>query len=382
MGDIPADNRHSDRFITRIAGLGVRQARLSRRQLEKPEDSRSLNALECGRKPRDRVRDHAPLAVCGRSHRLPHAFAGQRIHGFHAITARVYPRIVRVHPFVDNNRAPRPEFEPRVLRERRIRPDADGQKRHIARDRPGVRSDGLRRSALADDLEELLAAVERDTVALHALPKAQAELAVEHCGQRRRQCVDDRDADPFVHETLDHLHADEPSADDHGVLHGSRVDRLAHRERIGHRPEREYAPQVEARQRRTDRRSARRQNEDVVRKDLLLAGVQVRRPHCPVLAVDAGRHMSGQNLHVFDVAEIRRVAHDAERRSGKLTIFGHDPAHIVGKTAPRVTHPVTLLEHRHVRVRADPHEPRRGLRAARDAADDHNPLRHSRLLLI
>ena len=46
MGNIPADNRDPDRIEARVARLGVRQARLSRRQLEKPEDSRSLNALE------------------------------------------------------------------------------------------------------------------------------------------------------------------------------------------------------------------------------------------------------------------------------------------------------------------------------------------------
>ncbi len=230
------------------------------------------------------------------------------------------------------------------------------------------------------------AVVERqmDAVPHQVGPDDAGEFPVER-GQHLVEQLDERHVEPNVDQVLGHLETDEPAAHHHrpphgldrldaGVVEHPREERraalhpLADGPCIRHGPHLEYPGEVDARQRRTDRRRAGGQHQRVVGLGDDLAGRDVPQVHGLRLRRDRDR------LTVRADVDRELLAEQPFVRDQQARLLRYHAPDVVGEPAVGIRHVGTALYHENLGVLVQPPEPSCTGGATGHPADDDDLL--------
>ena len=273
------------------------------------------------------------------------------------------------------------EFHARHLRQLRLRADADAEDDDVRRQRLAGRRLHLER-AVRHPREASCAVVQHDVdTVLRQMPLDVAGHLEVHRRHELVAALHDGDVQPQCDEVLGHLEADEPAADHHrpplpparlrpgvgvqaGWLGEAAVDPRPHVASVGYRPDREDARQVDARQRRPDRRRAGREYELVV----VLGG---QRAGSAVLELD-GLVLRGDADHLTTGTAVdgERLAKGVRRRQQQAGLLRDHAAHVVRQTAVGVGDVGSPLHQDDLRLLVQPAQAGGARSPARDSSDD------------
>ena len=181
-------------------------------------------------------------------------------------------------------------------------------------------------------------------------------------GEHLLAALEQRHVHPGVDEVLRGLEADEPAADHDGpaTLHRA----LAHGQRVLHRAQAQAERAVHSRGVRHEGLRSGGEDELVIALVVLAAAGEGADVHGLCRAVYA--HRLGEDAHVHVEAALEAL----RRLERELLAVGYDAADVVRQAAVRVGDISGALEHHDLRALVQPPEPRRGGRAAGNAADN------------
>ena len=261
--------------------------------------------LELRRGLRARIAADAELREVVREHlrlleqRRDEAVAGAAV--LHAFAEGVDARVVRLHRVAHEHAALARDAA--RLRERDVRPDADGHHDEVRRQLAAVREAHALHAAVADDRGGLRRHQELEAALLERALQQSAGGAVELPLHQRRHEVHDRDVHAALLQAVRGLEAEQAAADhDRVPVLARRRDHLVD---VGDVAVGHDAGQLLARQRQHDGVRAGREDHAVVRH--LDAGL---RDHAPARAVDLHDFVAGDQRDAVLVVPLARVEHD------------------------------------------------------------------------
>ena len=263
-----------------------------------------------------------------------------------------------------------PQRQARLAGERGVRPHPQAENHDVGGD-GAVGGQHRADPAVAAGLESGDGGVGAhiDADALHGPVHGRAHVRVER-GHRLRGLIHDGHRHAVPHQGLGHLHADVAPADHHGPPRPGAIEVRQQRGAVVERLHPEHAVRVYARQRRSHRDRAGRDDQGIEALPVRPPGGQIVSGHPPGREVDL-RHL-GSHPQVNAVAPVRL------RRTGDQTLRRVDiPGHPVRDTAGRVGAVVSALERDDLdRVARDPLGLRGRAHPGRVPPDDDDSLGH------